>query len=432
MSDTLLARQYVEFFAKGLDDVQKATEQYKQKLEAANKSADLLSKSLSSGAYRQAAEQTHALNQRVAQLAESARRVDLEVKLGKTGAAMQLAHERLGRMKEGLEKISGPAAVGFGVLVGGVMGFVRAGLAGTVQGDRLSMAVTMLSQQIASVFLPVVEAVTVKIQALAQWMRHLTGAKQEAIMKWVGVAAAVLGVVMVLPKVVGGIQAVIGIVKLMSTVIAAVGAEAGIASGGILPLIGIIVTAAVALGAFMAKTKAGGAALDKLQETAGRLVATIMPTLNRLMTTGTQILERLGESVLPVVVAQFEMMASTIEVVFLAVEKLNGALENLEKKSKFLGAIGRGLAGPLFWGGGGPGGKDQAGNRHQVTPNDKGFESAIDTWRRFATAGSKTPAQEQVSEQKETNKKLDQSNNMLMSILLPIGSIANAITKMVF
>jgi hypothetical protein len=98
---------------------------------------------------------------------------------------------KLARMSKQLEGIARFAAIGFASLTGIIGGFVRQGLAGTAQGERMSLAFERLSMQIAAVFLPVVEKVTQIVERLANWFRSLSGAQQDSILKWVTQAAAV-------------------------------------------------------------------------------------------------------------------------------------------------------------------------------------------------------------------------------------------------
>ena len=73
---------------------------------------------------------------------------------------------------------------------------VTMGLQGTAEGNRLAFAWTMLSRQIASVFLPVINYVTEKILALAGWFKGLTVEGQGIIRIFGGIA---LGFAMLSP-----------------------------------------------------------------------------------------------------------------------------------------------------------------------------------------------------------------------------------------
>lgn len=403
MADELLARQYVEFIAKGLGDVQAATAAYKQKLDDANKSADGLNKALGSGAYRTAAEQTQALNNRMAGLNEQARRVDLEVQFGKAGAALHLANEKLAAFNEGAKRVAGPATAGFVMLTGAILGFVRAGLAGTVQGEMLSFRMQMLSREIAGIFLPAISAVIDKLSQAVAWFRNLSGEKQNLIMKFALATVAALGVAMVFPKIVAGVQlAIIGIKALMA-VIAAAGAEAGIASGGLLPLLGVLVTAGVALGTFLFATKSGSSGLQQLYATGQQLVQNVMPSLNRVMTDVTRLINTIAHVAVPAIVEAFKLWAHWIEIVVMLLEKLY-----MVWKITPAGQLFRALAAE----------EEPAGNKdHRVpTRSGTGFEDFMATYQRIANAaaGAGIDPQERAAKAAE---KTEQNTNKILDFL---------------
>jgi hypothetical protein len=411
MADELLARQYVEFIAKGLGDVQSATDAYKKKLEDANKAADGLNKAISSGAYRQAAEQTQALNQRMAGLNEQARKIDLQTQFGKTGAALHLANEKLGQFNEGAKRVAGPAAAGFAILTGAILGFVRAGLAGTVEGNRLTYQFQMLSREIAGVFMPVIEGMMTKLAQAVAWFRTLSGEKQNLIMRFALASVAALAFAMVLPRLVGGIQLVIVGVKALMTVIAAAGTEAGIASGGILPLLGILVTAGVALTAFLFATKSGSKGLGEIEAAGRKLIQDIMPSLNRVMGEVSRVINSIAQVAIPAVVEAFKLWATWIEIVVLALEKLYQVWRYTPA-----GILFRAMAGP-----------DQKStdekNRKVPTQAGAGFEDFIATYQRIASAAAGTgqdPVKDTADNTKETASKLQQFIELATGGLIPL------------
>ncbi len=128
---------------------------------------------------------------------------------GTTKAAEELNAEldknqgKLDVMSKQLQNIGHFATLGFASITGIIGGFVRQGLAGTVQGEQLSLAFERLSMQIAAVFLPIVEKVTGWIEKLVDWFRGLSGAQQDQIMRWVVTVATVLLAVTAYTKVIG-------------------------------------------------------------------------------------------------------------------------------------------------------------------------------------------------------------------------------------
>lgn len=383
MADQVLARNYVEFIAQGLGDVDAATAKFREKLEASSKAADGLKKALDSGTYKKVAQETAVVDRRLAGLNEQARKVDMEVQFGKKGAAIMLASERLGKFNEklghfneGAKKVGGVAAMGFAVLTGAVMGFVRAGLQGTVQGEMLQMRMQLLSREIAGIFLPVIDAVTSKIQSLVNWFRKLSGEKQNLILKFVMGAAAGLAVAMVLPKIVAGIQIVIVGIKMLMAAIAAMGAEAGIASGGITIIAGALVTAAAALGVFMFTTKAGAGGLEKLQVAGQQLVDGVMPKLMRAVDSIGVALEKLATVGVPLVVAAFDLWVTQLETTIMVLEKLI----KIWKYTPF------GIAFDLLSDDDGKGKPKDDAARRTPTQSGSGFEDFMATYKRIAGA----------------------------------------------
>jgi hypothetical protein len=84
-----------------------------------------------------------------------------------------------------------------------LLGFVKAGLAGTTTGELLSFNINQLHRQIASLFLPVIEGLIKRIQALTDWFRGLSGEQQQSIARWSGLTVGMLGALTILPKLVG-------------------------------------------------------------------------------------------------------------------------------------------------------------------------------------------------------------------------------------
>lgn len=65
-----------------------------------------------------------------------------------------------------------------------VLGFVKAGLAGTVQGEMLAWQFTLLNREIAGIFLPVIYKLQSFMEQLVQKFRSLTGEQQKNIRVW--------------------------------------------------------------------------------------------------------------------------------------------------------------------------------------------------------------------------------------------------------
>ncbi len=133
-----------------------------------------------------------------------------------------------------------------------ILGFTRAGLAGTAQGNYLALTMERLSREVAGIFLPTVEKLIGYLEETVDWFRSLSGEQQDSIQKWVLIGAGVLAVVVILPKLLGGIGAVITVAK--GLYLAIVGIPAAIAwiTAAIPPLIGAVSSLSASLFAFAA------------------------------------------------------------------------------------------------------------------------------------------------------------------------------------
>jgi hypothetical protein len=180
--------------------------------------------------------------------------------------------KQLDGVQQGAAAVGRVANYGFAAATGAVLGWVRAGTQGTGVGDLLALRFQLLSRQIASVFLPAIEAVSDRVQKAVEWFRSLDGVQQDQIQRWALTGIAVLGVATVLPKVVAGVQAL--------TV--AFGALR-VATGGVAGVIGAVVAGAVALGvgAIVAEDGVGGlvevlAPFLQLAKDIGSILATLL------------------------------------------------------------------------------------------------------------------------------------------------------------
>lgn len=93
-----------------------------------------------------------------------------------------------------------------------------------------------LSVQIGSIFIPVLEALNKRLQAVLGWMRRLTPEQKASILHWAKMGLAVLAVVAIVPRIIGGIQAV-------GAALALFGVELGFATGGLSIILGLLAAA---------------------------------------------------------------------------------------------------------------------------------------------------------------------------------------------
>lgn len=167
--------------------------------------------------------------------------------------------------------------------------------------NKLSGTMAALSVQIGSIFLPLLDRVQHQLEGVLNWFRSLTGAQKTSILHWVEVGGAVLVVASIIPRLAsafGFLSTVLTTV--VQPAIVALGGELGVASAGIIPLVGLIVTAAIGLGFFAASFSDAGqeagafsAILKPLQD----LLAVLWDAFKRLSDAVTPAFETMGVAV---------------------------------------------------------------------------------------------------------------------------------------
>lgn len=177
-----LADLVVELKAVGMKEM--AGELEKQRLKTQQ-----LDKAFTSGAYARFIKERKALQAKQDWML-------LVAEKGKAVAVM----ERLQKSYQGFHVWAGRA---FTVATVGLMGFIRAGLQGTAEGEVLSLRMQELSREIASVFLPTIHKVIDGIHKAVQWFRSLSVEQQDSVQKWtligLGVLFAIKVIGMLLP-----------------------------------------------------------------------------------------------------------------------------------------------------------------------------------------------------------------------------------------
>jgi hypothetical protein len=133
----------------------------------------------------------------------------------------------------------GAAVAGFQMVTQAARSWVNSGLAGTGIGNQMSMQFTLLSQQIAGVFVPTLNLVIRGIETLTAWFRSLTGEQQNTIRRWVEAAA----VMVVVSQVAGRLGS--AFMGLVGTIITGTISAAGTMLATVLPAISALVTAVV-------------------------------------------------------------------------------------------------------------------------------------------------------------------------------------------
>jgi phage-related protein len=232
-----------------------------------------------------------------------------QAKIGTIFAGINDAIQRTNQQMLATPIAIGMAVVGFQMLRDKTEAWVRAGMAGTNYGNLLSMQFTLLSQQIAGVFVPVIQKVIEVVTQLANWFRGLSG-EQQALIRNIVLAAAVMAIAHgVIGRVTGAlvamgtsiVSAIIPAFQALVTVVTTGGltmaSALSLATAGISALIGLVVAIASAvavLGAgIVAGTSTGQSAIatliaafkplwDALKDIYAKVSETIGPALDQL------------------------------------------------------------------------------------------------------------------------------------------------------
>lgn len=321
---------------------------------------------------------------------------------------MERLAKSVGQAADQMDKLARKVAGAFAGATAAVTGWVRAGLAGTVEGFRLRYAFELLSQEIAGAFLPVVDRLTRGILNLRSAMGRLTADQQQQIAK-VGLMTAAF-----------------------TASLAVIGGPLGLAVGALAAGLSVVALSAERTERVMKMLR------DPATEVGSRfgdLLVRLDDLGEGLADFGEKFMEVLGPSILSAVTHAVEQLT-------VALKDLQGVLSSLDTNigggalGEVFGAIGNISTGPIWnmperiWDdamergrrlhnnlygtdigagdfSGDPGaGGDFGGGRGRRVPTrlDVGYESAIDTFKRIAAAGLKTELEKKQEEQADDVK----------------------------
>jgi hypothetical protein len=298
------------------------------------------------------------------------------------------AAERYGASLNGLAQGSRLLTVGLAGASAGLVGFARAGLQGTVQGEQLRLRMQLLSQQVASVFLPTLDKLSAGLDTLTAKFRAMDGAQQAQVRRW-GEAALAAGAT---AKAVGHIHPL-----------------AGLAAGGITAL--------------FVGTEKGRQSLQRMMEAAEPLAQKLAELAGPVMDKMTQSIEKM----IPAVESAATKSLTAMDKILGKINEIDDAWARTQKRftGKDLSIIGmmtQYLMGPVGWlgtidnlMGKGPGGtsyKPLAGAaRSDVSPMGGQVTGVEEVWRRIQAsvgqAGASSRQEQQAKHIEEINRKLD-------------------------
>lgn len=196
-------------------------------------------------------------------------------------AAFADVDKHLAALQAGAQAVSNIVTKAFTVASVSVMGFVTAGIAASSAGQVLTFQMGQLSRAIAGLFGPEIRAVIDGLGSLVSWFNNLTDSQRSFIAHMALGAAAAAAMAKIVPMLIGAIGGVIS--SVISLTAAFVGLD--VASGGILPIVGAILTAltALAVGTKVGRDGIGGLfeaigpALGMLQNFASTILKAVAP-----------------------------------------------------------------------------------------------------------------------------------------------------------
>lgn len=207
--------------------------------------------------------------------------------------ALGTIHTQLQQVKSGMDTVGRAATYAFGAASLALGGFVRQGIAASNLGDVLRFNLEALSRNIAGLFTPEILRANRAIGDLVEWFRQLTDTQRENIVRFVEAAAAGLGLAMILPKIVGGLSALVKGYQAVTVALGVLGAT----TGGVLTILGLVVSLLGGLGAAATVGEKGIEGLfggfGTLQQTITELIGQLTPVFTALMDVGKQVFEAL-------------------------------------------------------------------------------------------------------------------------------------------
>ncbi len=223
----------------------------------------------------------------------------------------------LSGVTKSLEAIGSIAMKSFGVATAGITSFVRA--ADPRAWNLFQGSLGQLSVQLGSIFLPILDKVTAVVQVMTNYLRGLSNEQKDQIVKWVEMGLAIAAGIAIASKII--------------PVIRGIGAALGLATGGIVPLLGLLATLVIGLVGVSGASSGLGGIFDKLKE----VFSAFLPILT---TIGQAFLDAF-QKVLPALQPVFDaltsgasalaktlgaMFASLVPVIGLAVNTIGGII----------------------------------------------------------------------------------------------------------
>jgi hypothetical protein len=338
---------------------------------------------------------------------------DVEQRTG--GLLDQLARQRRAHVREmrALQYAIGPVTHAFTLLSGSIVGFVAAGLRGTTEGNALAQRMSLISREIAGVFLPVVNKVIDVVTNVLNWFRNLTSAQQDLIMNLGLGAVAGLGLAKMLAgPLTAAITKVIGVVSLLIEE----GFTLNTLLGGIPLVVGLVVSA---LAGLLIGTREGRQVLHQLAQVSSHAFKQMWEATKPVFA----LLKDLWDRLNPIVIYTFATVIQTVLVPAVTVlsqellklintlDVMADAIREIPGARQAAGVFG----GPMLDAFGGEAVKrrlklleemNKAEDPHRIpTKAGGGFEAIAATWNRIQNAANQTAYEKETA--KNTKRTVD-------------------------
>jgi hypothetical protein len=333
------------------------------------------------------------------------------------GGGLKKDATALDLLRDKLQQFGRVAAVTFAATSAGIVGMAKAGFNDTVEGYRLALQWKFLTQQVAALFVPLLNTVTDKLAEIVNWFRRLDGEGQKNVRNMALLGVGATGLVAMLPKAVGMMTGLAGGAAQLATSIGMSAAAAG--------PIGVAVAAvAVTLATWAALFAVAYARSSELRASVTRLGTVLFDSFAKVKPLVLFLLDAMGRGF----AFMIDDMAAKIE--FLArvfVSVWNAAMQQVSKELQQMARVMGVLADKLplgrlkdfaeaargaFLDAAGvarglkldPNAKGKPGDRLPIpTPQNFGTESAEQSFQRFQQAiykmGGEKDAQEQAVDQ---------------------------------
>ncbi len=229
---------------------------------AAQAKAEALSQAIGSGAASRYGQALAAAGKEQEKFTAAVRFEQISAQSGRFAASLDA-------LKGKMAQLGQATSSAFGGATSMITSFARAGLSGTTMGERLGLQFTLLSREIASLFIPVLERVIGVLQSVTSWFRNLSGPQQAFIGGIAATAIALVAVAAIIPRIIGGLQGMAAVFTLLS-------------ANPFIALVGLI--AALLVGTESGRSALGrlAAAFGPIVTAVGQLFAALKPVIDLL------------------------------------------------------------------------------------------------------------------------------------------------------